>query len=68
MGKKTAPVGYLKGRGLTGEIARDFGPRLRGAGLGQYRQTIRHDDAKQRLLFDAGLLVERNADKAGKHG
>lgn len=57
-------VAYLKGRGLSGEIARDFGLGYAPPGWDNLLKQFGSDAVKQRLQFDAGLLVERNADKA----
>lgn len=55
-------VGYLKGRGLSGAIARDFGLGYAPPGWDNLLKQLGTDAAQQRLLFDAGLLIERSAD------
>ncbi len=62
--QKDRAVNYLRGRGLTGEIARDFGLGYAPPGWDNVVKQLGSDDAKQRLLFEAGLLIERTSEKA----
>ena len=50
-------VTYLKGRGLTGEIARDFRIGFAPAGWDNLMQVNGKDDASQELLKKSGMLV-----------
>jgi DNA primase len=61
--QKDRAVAYLKGRGLSGEIARDFGLGYAPPGWDNVLKQFGSDDARQRMLFDAGLLVERTSEK-----
>ncbi|MGV3591549.1 MAG: DNA primase [Gammaproteobacteria bacterium] len=62
--QKQRAVGYLKGRGLSGAIARDFGLGYAPPGWDNLLKQLGSDAARQRLMFDAGLLIERDAEKA----
>jgi DNA primase len=53
-------VNYLKGRGLTGEIARDFRIGFAPAGWDCLMQTSGGDDASQDLLMRSGMLVKND--------
>ncbi len=53
-------VNYLKGRGLTGEIARDFRIGFAPAGWDNLMQTNGGDDASQDLLMRSGMLVKND--------
>lgn len=56
---KRQAVNYFKTRGLTGVIARDFGLGYAPAGWDNLIKHLQADDeAKQRSLIDAGLIVE----------
>jgi DNA primase len=61
--QKDRAVSYLKGRGLSGEIARDFGLGYAPPGWDNVLKQFGSNDKNQRLLFDAGLLVERSPEK-----
>lgn len=50
-------VNYLKGRGLTGEIARDFRIGFAPAGWDNLMQANGRDEASQGLLKRSGMLV-----------
>lgn len=50
-------VNYLKGRGLTGEIARDFRIGFAPAGWDNLMQANGKDEASQELLKKSGMLV-----------
>ena len=50
-------VNYLKGRGLTGEIARDFRIGFAPAGWDNLMQANARDEASQGLLKRSGMLV-----------
>ena len=53
-------VNYLKGRGLTGEIARDFRIGFAPAGWDNLMQTNGGDEASQDLLMRSGMLVKND--------
>ena len=53
-------VNYLKGRGLTGEIARDFRIGFAPPGWDNLLQANRSEDAEQDLLMRSGMLVKND--------
>jgi DNA primase len=53
-------VNYLKGRGLTGEIARDFRIGFAPAGWDNLMQANGADEAAQDLLMRSGMLVKND--------
>ena len=53
-------VNYLKGRGLTGEIARDFRIGFAPAGWDNLIEANGGDDASQDLLMRSGMLVKND--------
>lgn len=56
---KNKAVSYFKNRGLTGITARDFGLGYAPPGWDNLIKHLKADDeAKQKLLIDAGLIVE----------
>ena len=61
---KDSPVAinYLKGRGLTGEIARDFGLGYVPAGWDNLLQAVGKDDAAVRALLATGMLIEKDGE------
>jgi DNA primase len=61
--QKQRAVDYLKGRGLSGEIARDFGLGYAPPGWDNLLKAFGTDDTKRRLLLEAGLLVESPDNK-----
>ncbi|MDO8332944.1 MAG: DNA primase [Pseudomonas sp.] len=62
---RKAAVDYLKGRGLSGEIARDFSLGFAPPGWDNLAKHLGGDSLAQKNLIDAGLLVE-NADNPDK--
>lgn len=56
--QRTAAVNYLKKRGLSGAIARDYGLGYAPPGWRNVLQQFGADEARKRLLLDAGLLIE----------
>ena len=56
-------VDYLRGRGLTGEIAKRFGIGYAPAGWDTLCDALGTDAARRKLLVDAGLSVLRDNDK-----
>ncbi|WP_426151205.1 DNA primase [Pseudomonas sp. DC3000-4b1] len=63
---RKSAVEYLKGRGLTGEIARDFGLGFAPPGWDNLLRHLASDTLQQRALLDAGLLVE-NAESGKRY-
>jgi DNA primase len=63
--QRKAAVEYLKGRGLSGEIARDFGLGFAPPGWDNLLKHLASDSLQQKAMIDAGLLVE-NADNPEK--
>lgn len=64
--QRKAAVDYLKGRGLTGEIARDFGLGFAPPGWDNLYKHLSSDTLQQKAMIDAGLLVE-NADTGKRY-
>ena len=66
---RKAAVDYLKGRGLSGEIARDFGLGFAPPGWDNLSKHLGGDSLAQKHLIDAGLLVENaeNPDKVKRY-
>ena len=56
--QRSRAVDYLKARGLSGEIARDYGLGYAPPGWDKLLNQFGTDDARKRLLLDAGLLIE----------
>ncbi|MCI0992593.1 DNA primase [Pseudomonas corrugata] len=63
---RKAAVDYLKGRGLTGEIARDFGLGFAPPGWDNLYKHLSSDTLQQRAMIDAGLLIE-NAETGKRY-
>ncbi len=57
---RTKAVGYLQNRGLSGEIARDFGIGLAPPGWDHLLQALGETVEDQRLLIESGMLVNRD--------
>ena len=64
--QRKAAVEYLKGRGLTGEIARDFGLGFAPPGWDNLYKHLSSDTLQQKAMIDAGLLVE-NAETGKRY-
>ena len=61
--KKTpAAIEYLKGRGLTGEIAREFGLGFVPAGWDNVLKAVGTDAAMQKALLGTGMLIEKEGE------
>lgn len=54
---KNRPVDYLKRRGLTGQIARDFGIGYAPPGWDNISSTLGTSNEKQNCLLEAGMLI-----------
>ncbi len=63
---RRAAVDYLKGRGLSGEIARDFGLGFAPPGWDNLYKHLASDSLQQKVMIDAGLLIE-NADSGKRY-
>ncbi len=63
---RRAAVDYLKGRGLTGEIARDFALGFAPPGWDFLLKQLGADALQQKHLIDAGLLIE-NAENGKRY-
>ena len=64
--QRRAAVEYLKGRGLSGEIARDFGLGFAPPGWDNLLKQLASDSLQQKVMIDAGLLVE-NPDSGKRY-
>lgn len=62
---RKSAVDYLTGRGLSGEIARDFGLGFAPPGWDNLLKNLGGDTLQQKAMLDAGLLIE-NTDNPGK--
>lgn len=63
--KQTA-IDYFKNRGLTGAVAKDFGLGFAPPGWDNLIKYLKADDSQQKLLIDAGLVIE-NADNGRRY-
>ena len=57
-----AAIDYLKGRGLTGEIAREFGLGFAPAGWDNLLKALGDSDERRRLLLDTGMLIQKEGE------
>ena len=63
---RQAAVDYLKGRGLSGVIARDFGLGFAPPGWDNLLRHLGGDSLQQKAMIDAGLLIE-NAESGKRY-
>ncbi|KGE03849.1 DNA primase [Pseudohaliea rubra] len=56
-------VGYLRGRGLTGEIARDFGLGFAPPGWDNLLEALGTDEARRDRLLVTGMLVRNDSGR-----
>lgn len=63
---RKAAVDYLKGRGLSGEIARDFCLGFAPPGWDNLLKHLGADTLQQKVMIDAGLLIE-NAESGKRY-
>ncbi len=63
---RKAAVEYLKGRGLSGEVARDFGLGFAPPGWDNLLKHLGADTLQQKVMIDAGLLIE-NAETGKRY-
>ena len=61
--QRKAAIDYLKGRGLSGEIARDFGMGFAPPGWDNLLKQLGGDGLQQKTMIDAGLLIENAENK-----
>jgi len=66
-GKQKA-VHYLKARGLTGQIAKQFGIGFAPPGWDNLLTHLRTASVSIDLMMKSGLIIERDADRAAKQG
>jgi DNA primase len=64
--QRKAAIDYLKGRGLSGEIARDFAMGFAPPGWDNLHKHLASDSLQQKAMIDAGLLVE-NAESGKRY-
>lgn len=64
--QKNNAVAYLKQRGLSGEIAKDFALGFAPPGWDNLLSSLGTDEKQQQYLLKAGLIVPRNNDKNQK--
>jgi DNA primase len=57
-----AAIDYLKRRGLTGEIAKEFGMGFVPAGWDNVLRAVGKDDAAVKALLGAGMLIEKEGE------
>jgi DNA primase len=55
-------IDYLKGRGLTGEIAKEFGLGYVPAGWDNVLKAVGKDEAAVKALLAAGMLIEKQGE------
>lgn len=55
--QKATAVNYLKNRGLSGHIAKDFGIGYAPAGWENLKETLGTNEENQRLLLEGGMLI-----------
>ncbi|HEX8593600.1 MAG TPA: DNA primase, partial [Pseudomonas sp.] len=63
---RKSAVDYLKGRGLSGEIARDFSLGFAPPGWDNLNKHLGSDTLQQKAMIDAGLLIE-NAETGKRY-
>lgn len=63
---RKAAVDYLKKRGLSGEIARDFSLGYAPPGWDNLLKHLNSDNLQQKAMIDAGLLIE-NAETGKRY-
>ena len=56
--QRSRAIDYLKSRGLSGEIARDFGLGYAPPGWNNLMDAIGTDEARKKALLNAGMLIE----------
>jgi len=62
---KDEAISYLKDRGVSGEIARDFGLGYAPAGWDNLIKAVVTEEKHEQSLLRAGLIIQRNKDTNG---
>ena len=62
-GQRAKAVGYLKNRGLSGPIARDFGLGFAPPGWDNLLKALALSDEDVSFMIDAGLLIDQPEEK-----
>lgn len=62
--QRKSAVDYLKARGVSGEIARDFGLGYAPPGWDNLLKGLSGDAAEQQSLLKAGMVIEKEAKQA----
>lgn len=65
---KQAAIDYLKARGVSGEIARDFNIGYAPPGWDNLLTALGQDDSSQRSLAKSGMVIEKDSDKKSESG
>ncbi len=60
-GQRQSAIDYLKSRGVSGEIARDFGLGFSPPGWDNLLTAIGSDETQEASLLKAGLIIERES-------
>ncbi len=60
--EKSRAVDYLKSRGLTGEIARDFGIGFAPPGWDNLYSELAKTNLERQLLIESGMAIEKDKD------
>lgn len=58
--ERARPIGYLRGRGLAGTVAADFGIGYAPSGRDELLRALAAEGASRSVLLAAGLIVERD--------
>ncbi len=61
--QKQRAIDYLKGRGLSGEIARDFDIGYAPPGWDKLLNQLGQNDEDRKLLIDGGMLIEKEEEQ-----
>ncbi|MDD9959478.1 MAG: DNA primase [Gammaproteobacteria bacterium] len=64
--QKATAVSYLKERGVSGEIARDFGLGFAPPGWDNLLRAVGTEEKLQQCLLLAGLIIQRKQDNNGE--
>lgn len=56
-------VAYLKNRGLSGEVARDFGIGFAPPGWDNLLKKLGTDENSKKLLLDSGMVIQKDDDR-----
>ena len=65
---KHKAVSYLKARGLTGQVAKQFGIGFAPPGWDNLLTHLRAASISTDLMTKSGLVIERDTDRAAEHG